>query len=125
MLNRILKTVILGVFTLALSTTFTSCQKAKDTIGIIIVKDINGNTVAGAKVVLHQDGAISPQGETPLSSLRKKDITDANGRAEFTYDLEAIFQVDVEKQDGNNTYTGTNVIRLLKEKTVTQVVEIN
>lgn len=125
MLNRILKTVILGVFTLVLSTAFTSCQKAKDTIGIIIVKDINGNTVAGAKVILHQDGAISPQGETPLASLRKKDITDVNGRAEFTYDLEAILQVDVEKQDGNNTYTGNNVIRLLKEKTVTQVVEIN
>ena len=125
MLNRILKTVILGVFTLVLSTTFTSCQKAKDTIGIIIVKDINGNTVAGAKVILHQDGAISPQGEAPLASLRKKDITDVNGRAEFTYDLEAILQVDVEKQDGNSTYTGNNVIRLLKEKTVTQVVEIN
>ena len=125
MLNRILKTVILGVFTLVLSTTFTSCQKAKDTIGIIIVKDINGNTVAGAKVILHQDGAISPQGEAPLASLRKKDITDVNGRAEFTYDLEAILQVDVEKQDGNNIYTGNNVIRLLKEKTVTQVVEIN
>tara|TARA_B100000427_G_C15363657_1_gene531062 strand:+ start:307 stop:684 length:378 start_codon:yes stop_codon:yes gene_type:complete len=125
MLNRILKTLILATFALVFSTAFMSCQKAKDTIGIIIVKDINGDNVAGAKVVLHQDGAISPQGETPLASLRKKDITDANGRAEFTYALEAILQVDVEKQEGNNTYTGTNVIRLLKEKTVTQVVEIN
>lgn len=125
MLNRILKTLILATFALVFSATFMSCQKAKDTIGIIIVKDVNGENVAGAKVVLHQDGAISPQGEVPLASLRKKDITDANGRAEFTYALEAILQVDVEKQDGNNTYTGTNVIRLLKEKTVTQVVEIN
>ena len=125
MLNRILKTLILATFALVFSAAFMSCQKAKDTIGIIVVKDINGDNVAGAKVVLHQDGAISPQGEAPLASLRKKDITDANGRAEFTYALEAILQVDVEKQEGNNTYTGTNVIRLLKEKTVTQVVEIN
>lgn len=104
---------------------FSSCEKAKDTIGIIIVKDSNGNTVSQATVVLHQDGAISQQGSVTNPDLRKTDKTDANGRAEFTYDLEAIFQVDVEKIDGNNIYSGSNIIRLLKEKTVTKVVEIN
>ena len=125
MLNRIFKTVILGAFSLVISTTFTSCQKAKDTIGVIIVKDSSGNTVSGATVVLHQDGAISQQGNSTNPDLRKTDKTDANGRAEFTYEMEAIFQVDVEKIDGNNIYSGSNIIRLLKEKTVTQVVEIN
>jgi hypothetical protein len=104
---------------------FSSCEKAKDTIGVIIVKDSNGNTVSQATVVLHQDGLISQQGSATNPDLRKTDKTDANGRAEFTYDLEAIFQVDVEKIDGNNTYSGSNIIRLLKEKTVTKVVEIN
>jgi hypothetical protein len=125
MLNRIFKTVLLGSLALVISTTFIACEKAKDTIGIIIVKDSNGNTVSGATVVLHQDGAISPQGNSSNPELRKIDVTDANGRAEFTYELEAIFQVDVEKIDGNNIYNGFNIIRLLKEKTVTQVVEIN
>ena len=125
MLNRILKTVILGVFALVISTTLTSCKKAKDTIGVIIVKDFNGNTVPDATVTLHQDGAISQQGNGTNPDLRKTDVTDANGRVEFTYELEAIFQVDVEKIDGNNVYTGSNIIRLLKEKTVTQVIEIN
>jgi hypothetical protein len=125
MLNRIFKTVLLGSLALVISTTFIACEKAKDTIGIIIVKDSNGNTVSGATVVLHQDGAISPQGNSSNPELRKIDVTDANGRAEFTYELEAIFQVDVEKIDGNNIYNGSNIIRLLKEKTVTQVVEIN
>jgi hypothetical protein len=125
MLNRIFKTVLLGSLALVISTTFIACEKAKDTIGIIIVKDSNGNTVSGATVVLHQDGAISPQGNSSNPELRKIDVTDANGRAEFTYELEAIFQVDVEKIDGNNSYNGFNIIRLLKEKTVTQVVEIN
>ena len=125
MLNRIFKTVLLGTLALVISTTFIACEKAKDTIGIIIVKDSNGNTVSGAKVVLHQDGVISPQGNSSNPELRKTDVTDANGRAEFTYELEAIFQVDVEKIDGNNIYNGSNIIRLLKEKTVTQVVEIN
>jgi hypothetical protein len=125
MLNRIFKTVLLGSLALVISTTFIACEKAKDTIGIIIVKYSNGNTVSGATVVLHQDGAISPQGNSSNPELRKIDVTDANGRAEFTYELEAIFQVDVEKIDGNNIYNGFNIIRLLKEKTVTQVVEIN
>ena len=125
MLNRIFKTVLLGSLALVISTTFIACEKAKDTIGIIIVKDSNGNTVSGATVVLHQDGAISPQGNNSNPELRKTDVTDANGRAEFTYELEAIFQVDVKKIDGNNIYNGSNIIRLLKEKTVTQVVEIN
>jgi hypothetical protein len=125
MLNRIFKTALLGSLALVISTTFIACEKAKDTIGIIIVKDSNGNTVSGATVVLHQDGVISPQGNSSNPELRKTDVTDANGRAEFTYELEAIFQVDVEKIDGNNIYNGSNIIRLLKEKTVTQVVEIN
>ena len=125
MLNRIFKTVLLGSLALVISTTFIACEKANDTIGIIIVKDSNGNTVSGATVVLHQDGVISPQGNSSNPELRKTDVTDANGRAEFTYELEAIFQVDVEKIDGNNIYNGFNIIRLLKEKTVTQVVEIN
>jgi hypothetical protein len=125
MLNRIFKTLILGIFSLVISTTITSCQKVKDTIGIIIVKDSSGNAVPGATVTLHQDGAISQQGNNTNTDLRKTDVTDANGRAEFTYTLEAILKVDVEKIDGNDVFTGSNIIRLLKEKTVTQVIEIN
>tara|TARA_B100000963_G_scaffold349416_1_gene358452 strand:+ start:265 stop:642 length:378 start_codon:yes stop_codon:yes gene_type:complete len=125
MSKKILNALILVFGLLFFLISFTSCQKAKETIGIIIVKDTSGNTVSGATVTLHQDGAISPQGAVTNQALRKNDITDANGRAEFTYDLEAIFQVDVIKVDGNNTYTGSNVIRLLREKTVTQIVEIN
>ncbi len=121
MLNKILKSVLLGVFALVLTSSITSCQKAKDTIGVIIVKDINGNTVAGAKVVLHQE--VPWRNTNP--AIKKDDVTDANGRAEFTYELEAILNVDVVKTEGNNVYTGSNIIRLLKEKTVTQVVEIN
>lgn len=123
--NRIFKTVLVSFFVLLISTSISSCQKAKDTIAVIIVKDSSGNNIAGASVTLHQDGAISQQGVASDLGLRKNDITDSNGRVEFTYDLEAIFQVEAFKIDGNNTYTGTNVIRLLKEKTVTQVVEIN
>ena len=126
MLNKNFKPVIL--ITLILFTVFGigSCQKAKDTIGVIVVKDSNGNLIYGATVVLHLDSlAENQQGNFYNSNLRKTDITDASGRAEFTYDLEAILQVSVQKTQGNNTLTGSNVIRLLKEKTVTQEVRIN
>ena len=126
MLNRIFKTVLLGTFALVISTTFIACEKANDTIGIIIVKDSNGNTVSGATVVCYPDTAArSPQGNIAKPELRKTDVTDANGRAEFTYELNVTLDVAVEKIDGNNIYTGSNVISLSKEKTVTQVVEIN
>ena len=125
MLNRIFKTVILGVFSLLIITSITSCKKAKDTIGVIIVKDANGLTVPGAYVTLNQDSLISPQGNYTNSDLKKTDYTDVNGRAEFTYELEAILNVEVQKTDGNNVYTGSNIIRLLKQKTVTKVVVIN
>tara|TARA_B100001540_G_C15233321_1_gene384931 strand:- start:20 stop:418 length:399 start_codon:yes stop_codon:yes gene_type:complete len=132
MLNKIFKTLILGFISLIILTTFTSCEKAKDTIGVIIVQDFSGNMVSGATVVLHQDEATGPLGQNPNENpdelpytIRKTDITDANGRAEFTYTLEAILQVDVEKIQGNDTLRGSNIIRMIKEKTVTQVVEIN
>ena len=126
MLNKNFKPVIL--ITLILFTVFGigSCQKAKDTIGVVVVKDSNGNLISGATVVLHLDSlAENQQGNFYNPNLRKTDITDASGRAEFTYDLEAIFQISVQKTQGNNTLTGSNVIRLLKEKTVTQEVRIN
>ncbi len=126
MLNRIFKPVILVTLVISTVLTIGSCQKAKDTVGVIVVKDSNGNLVSGATVVLHLDSlAENQQGNFYNSNLRKTDITDASGRAEFTYELEAIFQVSVTKTQGNNTLTGSNVIRLLKEKTVTQEVRIN
>ena len=126
MLNRIFKPAILVTLVISTVLTIGSCQKAKDTVGVIVVKDSNGNLVSGATVVLHLDSlAENQQGNFYNSNLRKTDVTDASGRAEFTYELEAIFQVSVTKTQGNNTLTGSNVIRLLKEKTVTQVIEIN
>jgi len=126
MLNRIFKSVLLGAFALVLCTAFTACEKEKETIGVIIVKYSNGNLVKGADVRLHQDGQISTSGldvDPDLATGWQK--TDANGRVEFTFELEAILNVDVEKQDGNDLYVGTDIIRLLKGKIVTKVVEIN
>ena len=75
----------------------------------------------GATVVLDQTNGAP--GTDPIDNLRKQKNTDASGRAEFSYTHEAILDVSVSKTSGNDTYVGNNVIRLLRGKTTTLVVE--
>ena len=97
------------------------------TKAIIIVKDSDGDLVSNAQVTLSPGQIISPGGEYPDPALTKTNDTDANGEAQFTYELEAILNIEVIKESENSTYTGTGgeIIRLLKGKTITKVVEIN
>jgi len=126
MLNKIFKSILIGFFALVMTATFTSCEKEKETIAVIIVKNSNGKTIQGADVKLFPDQTISPSGLLPDQSLTKTKTTDANGRVEFnTYDLPVILNIEVTKIEGNDTLVGAEIIRLLKGKTKTQVVEIN
>ena len=127
MLNKIFRTGILGAILLFFSSIFISCEKNKETIAVIIVEDNDGNFVSGATVVLHPESSFSPTTGLPTDSdLRKTDITDSNGRAEFTYKLPAILRVNVTKISGNDTLKNNlNNIVLLREKTVTKRVTIN
>ena len=127
MLNKIFKQTILTLAAVILCFFFNSCAKEKETIGIVIVKDVNGNAVKNAFVTLHQDDLPnSPSGQEVLDEIRRENLkTDSNGRVEVIYELEAILNVDVWKPSGNDTLRGTDIIRLLKAKTVTKVVEIN
>ncbi|MBT6013837.1 MAG: hypothetical protein HOG85_03370 [Flavobacteriales bacterium] len=113
---------ILFVF-LFISSIFTSCEKEKDTIGIVKVVNSNGNTVQGATVVLNQLNTIP--GTDPIDKLRQTAKTDANGKAEFEYTYEAILNIEVDYTNGNDSYTGSGVIRLLRGKIISETVEIN
>ena len=125
MLNKILKSILIGSFLLGATLTFSSCEKEDETVGIVIVKRSSGQLVSNAQVTLFPDPTVSTGGELPNPSLTQTEDTDANGEARFTYDLEAILNIEVTKQDGNSLYVGSNIIRLLRGKTVTKVVEIN
>ena len=126
MLNRIFKTILLGVFALVTTSTFTSCEKEKETIAVIIVKDTYGNVVSGAKVEVYPNQTVNPtSGNLPISDLRKVNTTDANGKAQFTYELELILNVKATIKIGNYDYEGNNIIRLLRGQTITKVVEIS
>ena len=150
MLNKIFKTILLGVFSLVIVTSFTSCKKEKDTIAVIIVQDGSGNLVPNARVILHAnplkdlintydpnnypnrsldilvesnlDTIYSPTGQN--SNVFKADWTDSNGRAEFTFPLEMILNVSVLKVDGNDEYLEANIINIEKEKITTQIVKL-
>mgnify|MGYP006182717121 FL=1 len=113
---------ILFVF-LFISSIFTSCEKEKDTIGIVKVVNSNGNIVQGATVVLNQLNTIP--GTDPIDKLRQTAKTDANGKAEFEYTYEAILNIEVDYTNGNDSYTGSGVIRLLRGKIISETVEIN
>ena len=131
MLNKIFKQTILTLAAVILCFFFNSCAKEKETIGVIIVKNSNGNPVGEASVRLHQDGQQNPQGEGVLPGLAQEGETDESGRIQFNYDMEAVLNVDVVKyptgspEDGNDTLTGSDVIRLLRGKIVTKTIKIN
>ena len=122
MLNKILKSILISVFAIFILS-LNSCKKPADTMAIITVIDINGDVVEGAKVKLHQDGRISPGGQ--YSEVSDEKTTDSSGKTEHVFEHEAILNVDVSIWIGTNELTGTNVVRLLKNKTVSKTVEID
>lgn len=122
MLNKIFKSFLIvafALFTISLS----SCKKPEDTKAIITVIDVNGGVVVGATVRLHQDGLISPSGQ--YSEVSDEQNTDNSGKTEHVFEHEAILNIDVSKWVGTNELTGSNVIRLLKHKTVSRTIEID
>ena len=125
MLNRICKTILLGFFSLVITTTLTSCSKEEDTIARIIVQNNEGVVVSEARVTLYPSATFSDQGSIPSPSLTKTNITDSNGKAEFTYELESVLNIEVTILIGNDNFQGKNSINLLRGKTTTKVVEIS
>jgi len=117
-LLKISSTLLILLF---VSTTFTSCEKANDTIGIIKVVNSSGQAMSGVTVILDQQNTIP--GTDPIENLRKSGTTDATGKTSFTYTYEAILDVNVNKISGNDTYSGSGVIRLLRGKTEQITVE--
>jgi hypothetical protein len=122
MSNKILNTVLIISFSF-LAISFNSCKKAADTKAIITVIDINGVVVTDAKVRLHQDGIVSQAGQ--YSEVINEQWTDDNGQTEHVFENEAILKSDVSKWVGTNELTGSNVVRLLKNKTVNKTIQID
>ena len=104
-----------------IASTFSSCAKPEDTIGIIKVVNSSGQAMSGVTVILNQQSTIP--GNNPIDNLKTTKTTGVNGKATFTYRYEAILDVNVSKISNNDTYSGSGVIRLLRSKTEQITVE--
>ena len=69
-LLKISSTLLILLF---VSTTFTSCEKTNDTIGIIKVVNSSGQAMSGVTVILDQQNTIP--GTDPIENLRKSGLT--------------------------------------------------
>ena len=104
-----------------------SCTKeSSPTVGVVIVVDQQKTPISNARVTLSiSDDLVSNQGATPIGELNRTEYTDTQGRVEFTYDLEAIFDINVQKLSGNDTLIGQNMIALVRGETITKQVTVN
>jgi len=105
---------------LLVSLSFFSCKKDGPTIAVITVIDSVSRPVQGAKVILWQDTAVNKSNGV-ASDLRVTKTTDAAGRAEFEFQLEAFLNIDVIY----NADTARSFIRLKEHETVNKTITVS
>ena len=115
--GRLTGLILVGIF-LALS--FYGCKKDGPTLAVISVVDSINRPVQGALVILWQDTAVNKTNGV-ASDLRVTKTSDASGKAEFDFQLEAFLNIDVIY----NADTGRSFIRLKEHETVNKTVVIS
>ncbi len=96
-----------------------ACKKTGPTQAVITVIDRTNAAVQGAKVTLWQDTAVNATNGIQ-SKLRVTKTTDAAGRAEFDFELEAFLNIEVIR----GADTGRSFIRLKEHESVSQTVNL-
>ena len=96
-----------------------SCKKDDPTKAVISVVDVNSAPVLDATITLWQDTAVNNVNGVQ-STVRVSKQSDAAGKAEFDFKLEAFLNVEVIK----GIDTGRSFIRLKEHETVTQTVNL-
>ena len=114
--GRITGMVILCIF---LALTFFTCKKDEPTKAVVTVVDRFNVPVQGATVTLWQDTAVNPVNGVQ-STLRVSKTSDAAGKAEFEFQLEAFLNIEAIKDPD----TGRSFIRLKEHETVSATVNL-
>ena len=124
MLNKVLKNNLLALF---FAFALVSCQEESPTRAILTITLSDGSPAydgaQSCKVILSQEGLVNSAGNE--SNVYKMDYTSSDGSVEFEFVNEAILNVDVEYETGNNTYTAESVIKLVREELVRKTVIVN
>lgn len=96
-----------------------SCKKTKPAEANISVVDTLNRPIGGATVVVRQDSVINPT--TGIrANVYQEHITASDGNAHFTFDWEAVLNVEVTK----DALSAKDYIRLEQNKTVAKTVVV-
>ena len=94
-----------------------SCKKTKPAEANVSVVDTLNRPVGGATVVLRQDSVVNPN--TGIrANVYQEQLTAGDGNAHFTFDWEAVLNVEVTK----DALSAKDYIRLEQNKTVSKTV---
>ena len=96
-----------------------SCKKDEPTKAIISVINQSNAPVSDAYITLWQDTAVNPVNGVK-STLRITKKSDAAGKAEFEFKMEAFLNIEVIKGPD----TARSFVRLKEHETVTQTVNL-
>lgn len=78
-------TFVLALFTSGIFFSSTGCQKKKDTIAKVYVRDVNNNPVVAAEVILYGENTnVPPASQNPVA-LTETTTTNASGEAIFNF----------------------------------------
>ena len=109
------------LFTLLVLISSWSCKKSGPADAVITVEDAKGQPVAGARVVLRQDSVVNPT--TGIrADVYQEQFTGSNGQAFFSFELEAVLNVEVTK----DTLVETDeYVRLEQNETVRKTITLD
>ncbi len=99
----------------------TACKKTKPADAVVTVKDVQGNNVSGARVVLRQDSVVNPT--TGIrADIFQEQTTSSTGEAFFSFELEAVLNCEITKDSitKNDEY-----IRLEQNETVRKTIVLD
>jgi hypothetical protein len=96
---------------------FSSCKKSGPADAVVSVRTASGAKVQGALVVLRQDSVKSPVSGIK-ANVHQAQITDFNGQAYFSFQYEAILNVEVSK----DTFLVKDFIKLEQSEQVEKLV---
>ena len=93
---KVINALLLSVLCLSLIIGVSSCKKSGPAEAIITVHNSLGSPVAGVLVVLRQDSVVNPTTGIQASVIQQN-TTDFSGTASFSFELEAVLNVEVSK----------------------------
>ena len=120
LVEKMKKTAIYFLFALAI-TFGPACKKTTPAEAIVTVKDVQGNIVSGARVVLRQDSVVNSTTGVRADVFQEQ-TTSSTGEAFFSFELEAVLNCEITKGAITNN---DEYVRLEQNETVRKTIVLD